>query len=455
MQALRTPSSRVVDLFPSQAAANTNSTTAADKKDSSSSGYNWRKIAVRAVQVVAVVLVASLVLSSAGHLLSVGGAKLLENVDANKSVTSFVLSKIGIGSQATGSALSLLGKYTFLSVSVPAYTLGYVAPKWVATVGIPQALNLSHTYIYLPLEKLTTAAVTFISTQVGNVAELVHQYALKPLGNIIEYSANFVWNNVLIPVGEGIVKYAGILSEKMAGAAQVIYECALKPFGHMAANAAVGLYNHVLCPLGNATVYCAIALRDLAVNVGNAALEYAIKPLGTALAKLGTLSLEYVILPIGNALEAFGKIASNCIASTAQAINTYVLEPLGHGISYCINNLAIPAINNAGRGLSAFCENILQPLGSATVKVATVLWNYAVMPVINGLVNVSCFVGKGIAMTAQAVHAYVLSPVGAALMEGCYWAADAGAKVCHGIADVAYNGFQSVKETFTWIASKF
>ena len=87
------------------------------------------------------------------HLVGIGGTSLLAQTAQN----------IGKATGHIGDGLFLAGRYAFLSVAVPVYTVTWIVPKWIVKEGIPQVARLAHQYVLVPLYNGIVQGVQYLS----------------------------------------------------------------------------------------------------------------------------------------------------------------------------------------------------------------------------------------------------------------------------------------------------
>lgn len=129
-----------------------------------------------------------------GAGLEEGGTKLVEYAGNGTEIKELALKRIGNVAQTVGPGMFLGGKVVAYSILVPAYTIGYVAPKWLVTEGLPKGYEIGRDYVVIPIVNGVIAGAEYAGTKIGEAAVLVNDYVIQPtirgISNTVEYSGN-------------------------------------------------------------------------------------------------------------------------------------------------------------------------------------------------------------------------------------------------------------------------
>lgn len=393
-----------------------------DGKNIPETQQNWKDYAIKGLKIAGVILVSSLVVATVGHGLTLAGTRMLTIASSDANMAAVFLRYIGTGAQLLGKALYLAGKYAFLSISVPAYTIGWVAPKWFVMVAIPKAAVFANAYVFTPLLHGVMKAAAFIHTHLTIVAKAVYQYAIKPLFTMTAKALTFVWHAVVLPVSKGIAKCAEFVVTKLGSVAQIVHKYVLEPLFIATQKAFVFLWKSVVVPLANGAVKMGGVLKESLLKLAQAVYTYALNPLGNIAAKTTTFLWNRLVLPAANA--------------TFTAAN-HVFK----AVKFIFNEVVVKAV-------TAFHQTVLHPMLNATVIAAKFLWNASIIPIAKGIIQFLTPIAHAIAVTAQAIYNFVLLPLGQVVGQSITWTARI---LSHGAKEL----YATVCDSFTWIATKF
>lgn len=191
----------------------------------------WKSFAITVGKVVLRILTFSAVLVGTGKLMQIGGVKLISEPGSDLSLTTRIASNLGLGLKTTGNGLFLVGKYAFLSIAVPTYTIVWVLPKWLVTQGIPKVVNLVHQYVIVPISQGIVQAMRFLNKKFLEITQAVYNYALKPLGKVVIDAFTWTWKSIVIPVSNSVVQALRSIKDILVRSTQAVYNYALKPLG--------------------------------------------------------------------------------------------------------------------------------------------------------------------------------------------------------------------------------
>ena len=281
--------------------------------------------------------------------MQLGGIRLISNTEINPSLTIQVANNMGLGLQQAGNGLFSIGKYAFLSVTVPIYTVVYVLPKWIFNEGLPKMARLTHQYVIIPICNGIIQVAKFFSEQFIKVAQAIYNHILSPLGGIIKKAAVWTWKAVIIPVITKISQAAIALKDAVVHVAQVIYNHILSPLGSIVKKAAVWTWEAVIIPVANKVFQAAIALKDAVVYVAQAVYNHVLSPLGGIIKKAAAWTWEAVIIPIFNGVAQGYGVIKDLVVPVAQRVYNYALKPLGQLIGQAFRSV----IKYTGRAFTA------------------------------------------------------------------------------------------------------
>ncbi len=212
-------------------------------------------------------------LAGSGRLLQLSGAHLLSTP---------AWSHVGRAATIAGEKLVFVGKGAFLSVAVPIYTVTWVVPKWILTVGIPKGAALYHEYILAPALKGIKA-----------VAEALFHYIKQPLATL----AKWVWTSVIVPGFEGISKAAEaafhslrLLAELTVNVTIWAWSSVIGPALEEVVKAAHWVYQSILAPASLWVWKAALLPASQCIIQATAALKISLE-------KSGSFAYQSLILP--------------------------------------------------------------------------------------------------------------------------------------------------------------
>ena len=300
----------------------------------SENGWSSRDVGIIVLKGSATLLAIAALSTTAGYGFQAFGNSL------SSSKQPFAAS-IGFGLKEASKILFVVGKYAFLTVSVPLYAL-YKGAKWTVLEGIPLA------------------------------------------GRSISSMIQALWNKVLVPIGQFLLKNA------------------------------IWLKDHLLIPILKTIGDIAIVIKDVIVSVGEKAYRYVLKPAGEILWKIA--------IQVGQLLSALSK-----------KLYQYVLLPLGREIKTALvnffNYILIPAWNGIKTFFTWTIANVIIPTGkllkSTMITLAKGLYNHLIVPIgqlLQKLVvaveaTAKWFLKEVVLAGAKALYNHILAPLGSLLSE--------------------------------------
>lgn len=425
----------------------------------------WKKTAWTLVKIAGGVLVCSSLMAGIGCLLQISGVKLISFGMSSASPLSGTALRIGTAAGKAGDGLFLIGKYGFLSVAVPAYAVGWVAPKWVIQHGIPQVAKLSHKYILVPVCRGAVRILKHLNQALIKVAQLIYNYVLQPFGCMIQRLAVWTWHAVIIPIANELAR----LKDPMIRVAQAVYNHALKPLGRAALKSFEWTWKYVVAPLSREIVKAAKYLDAAVVRVARTVYHYALKPLSRAAVKTFVWTWKYVVTPISREIVKAARYTGDVAWRTALAVDRYVLEPLGRGaikafewtwkvavipVSHGIIKAAGYAGSAALRGAEAVYHYALKPLSRAAIETFQWTWNCAIIPVSHGIVKMAEYAGSAACRTAQAVYDLALLPAGRLAAKASRTACEYTGHLLKTVTDSGRAAAYSIYDTYAWLSQR-
>lgn len=356
---------------------------------SSSQPTSQASIGKTALKVIGGVLLFAGATAGTGRLLQHGGTQLLPHLPAaGKAVT------------VTGNALFLTGKGAFLSVAVPVYTITWIIPRWIVTVGIPQAAMLVNKYVLIPTYQGLVKLSSSLNDALLRAAKNIYSLALEPIGRTLFVSMKWVWKAVILPV-----------SDQIAQAVSMIYRHIVSPLARQTASAARWVWNSVVTPVMDAMIHRILV----------------------PLSRLLITSVKWVwsaaIVPVANAAR-----------KAVREIVQRVLQPLGRLLSNSVNwvwkVVITPCANAIEKAALAISRSILAPIGRAVAEASKWVWNAALVPMIKGVVQAGSAIKALIEKILSAVCQTVIFPAGKIFVDG------------------TNQTIEAIRDVFQWLANR-
>jgi hypothetical protein len=323
--------------------------------------------------VVGGILLFSGVAAGTGRLLQLGGAQLLSHPSA--------LSALGRTAMVAGDKLFLVGKGAFLSVAVPVYTITWVVPKWIATVGIPKGAALAHRYILIPMAEGIVKVSAFLNESLAKTAQAIYRHVLQPFGRIIDVTAKWIWKTVIVPAADKIAQF-GV----------DIYHQVLAPLSKTLASVSQWVWNSAIVPG-----------VDLIVKGVQAVFDRVVQPLGQFMAHAAKWIWNSAIVP-----------GADLFAKGVQAVFDRALQPLGqltaNAATWLWNSAIIPGADFFAKGVQAVFDRALQPLGQLTAKAAKWIWEAALVPVAKHIAQATHAIKMLVERVSTAVYQTLIVP---------------------------------------------
>lgn len=438
-----------------------------------------------------------------GSLLSIAGTRLVTVAGTNTTLSAYVIKNIGTGMIFAGNGLFLAGKYAFLSIAVPAYTVGWVIPKWIVTKGAPEALQLSHDYVIIPICNGIIKASVHLQDIIVRVAQTIYDKILIPF---MEQSWKFTiwtWNNLIVPSMQQITRTAQLIADRflkpvLFHAIRMIdraWQAVVIPIAkkiveglstckEYMARTALMIYNHVMIPFHNAirwswsTIIIPVAkkindtvlrLNRLMDNVMQTFYSRILVPLAETTVHVLNYIKDIVVIPVMNGVVKATSLLNQVLAKTTQSIYDFVLVPLANGaysfFAWSWNNVLIPSFEIVKATSQMIFEKCIIPLAIRSLQFINWSWNSALMPIFNGIVHGAHFLNQKVLKIAQAIYDYVLLPVGGKILEGhaltihyggiLYdWTTDAISNIYQTVLINSQAILRSVQNTYQWVAGR-
>lgn len=353
-------------------------------------GWQASAHAIKLLKAAGCLLLFSGTTAGAGSLMKMGAERFICSSAGSTTAWGSACASVGKISAFVGDKLFLIGKYAFLTVSVPLYTIGWVAPKWIITKAIPQAATWTARHIIIPLAQGTLKVVS-------TVAETV----LIPMAHAVSQACTWTWRTLFIPIANGLGQAITAISKALATAIHKIHTVVIKP-------CARGLVKVTTCALN------ALIATIQKIN------SFLLQPLIHGIGHVIRWTWNTIFLPLCKAIGSSVIFALN-------KIYTFIIKPLAVALSnasqWIWNTILVPLTeltrqaavclkNIIVRIAIAVYQYLLKPIGTAIVFLVKWTWNTVLLPVLEATGFAAYGLLSGMARLAHIIYQYVLLPVG-------------------------------------------
>lgn len=389
------------------------------------------EITIKVAKIAGSVLALATLSVGIGRLMQVSGKQLVASYLGENSSLAKVVRMVGIVVGVLGDGLFFVGKYSFLSITVPVYTVGWILPKTLCE-------------------------------EVIKVAQAGYYYTILPLGRLIKDVLIWTWNSVFIPVIDKIVQAVDYVSNAIIKVAQTIYDYALEPIGRGIITSSKWVSNSIVVPL------CTGFLKNV-IKIATFAYEYILEPLSRAIISVSKWIWNSVVISVCNGIVKAAEYVIDAVAKVAQVIYDYVLNPLGQAIvtasKWIWNSLLMPVINGVVKAAGYVIDAVvkvaqviydyaLAPIGRVVAEVSNWIWKTIAMPIVNGIVQVSKFVKDAIVKAAQAVYNFAILPTGQFIAKAVSVTFEYTGALCKTVINTGHTVLNSIYETYVWFSGK-
>lgn len=391
-----------------------------------SNRYTWKETGIAAAKVIGGALAFAAVSAATGSLMQVAGARLVASSVGSASSLAQIARLVGTVVTKAGVGVFLAGKYTFLSIAVPIYTVTWVVPKWVVQKGLPQAAQLAYKYAIIPLCNGIMHVAKSLHAVAIKVSQAFFNHVLVPCARFIDRS--FIWfaERILIPICKSIAHATEKVAHALFKVANAVYKYAILPAGQFIvrvlevaskyiAKGFTWVANKIIVPIGNKIIQAMTLLADITVKLAHKIYTFASHILA-ALAKVSKWVWKSAVMPICNSVVQATEIFAHALLRVAQAVFKYAILPLAKAIKW--------------------------------------MWNTTVIPICKGVVQAFATIAYGVQKTAQAVYAYAILPTGQFIARAFEVTFEYAALLRDSIVKAGRELANSVYESYHWFAGR-
>lgn len=385
-----------------------------------------------------------------GYGLEAGGSNLVVYAGDHTNLTNLAVKHIGHATIGLGSGLFYTGKTLAYTILVPAYSIGYVAPKWIVQTGIPKSCEFAREYVVIPAIQSLIDAGKYVAPKIYEAAIFISQYFHKMMHCMHELAvagAEFLRDYILIPLKEGVISAANYLAPKIYEAAIYIHQ-----YAQMAIHACAELYQmfreYVIAPLTEGLHAAFRFIAPIIYDVAQAALrniamgaKYALE----VVVKGIEITRDYIIIPLIDSVistanylgpkiyeatlfihhyahaafkqaELITEMLTELLIKTGEIARHYIIIPLTESLSSALEYVQTTFWHIAYLA-GTYALKALYNLALAAEFTAKHLFNgYCIMrehifvPLILGVIDAANYIGPKIYEAAVIINDYALQP---------------------------------------------
>lgn len=376
-------------------------------------------------------LVAAGAVIALGYGLESSGNNLINYAGNGNDISTIALRGIGQVSETIGSGIFYTGKTVAYSILVPAYTIGYVAPKWLITTGLPQGWELARDRIIVPLSKNIISAAQYIVPKIQQTAMWINQI----FQDIVQYCADLsekcnvlLRDYVVTPIINYTIAAAKYIAPMVYDAAIWVHKVSQEALQSLAEISTRFLEmsfefsrDYILIPLAKGIVkavdYIGPKIYEATVFVIKHISAFA-EIAAEALAKIQDIAREYVLIPVLNGIIQ----VANYLGPKICALTNYIhilsiqaLEKMAIFSGHFLHNVLIPLaqftatkVHEAALFVGTYGHVLLKQIAVTSTQLANILGDFVIVPTIQAAINAAEFLGPKLYALSQIIHQYAL-----------------------------------------------